>query len=404
MQFVCAGCGDSFASLQRHLSNSPLCALTHEELPAPEPVKKSSFDFLEENTSNGELLRARVGVGIAQVFLRHKLHEVALRDVVAMTKASVRAGCYDAAQGLLQHVSKYGDISLESVDSIIEETLSGLDNLGTARLQQNFLQQALAYPQVIKIDLGQIASTYKDADGNDVCFKETTSHIAVLPVIEVVEKLLNDEVVGAHILELSDLLSSGTKNWGEPVTIRDTVDATNFMEHQALLEPPEEGEIVVPLDVGMDDVEPDNPIGVARGKHKVCVVTGKLHGIPSQIRTHHKYMVPIALARASDVKHFGPTLVFSGCDANMEPIPGMEMAPLQQVNNKRFYANVRGEQRPVRLVLVNIIADTLQHGTIGYECTSSAASLPCRSCDFAQYTTDAHGPFSFLQPHVYARG
>ena len=57
----------------------------------------------------------------------------------------------------------------------------------------------------------------------------------------------------------------------------------------------------------------------------------------------------------------------------MNPIPGMEMAPLKQLDNQRYNITVNGAARVVRIVVVNHLADTLGNAVMGFECASSMA-------------------------------
>ena len=90
------------------------------------------------------------------------------------------------------------------------------------------------------------------------------------------------------------------------------------------------------------------------------------------------------VALDDDIKFFGSTLAFGGCDADMEPVGGMEASVGAQLRRSLVPVpiTVRGKVWRVKIVLVTFTADFEAQGLFGFESTGPNAHKLCRLCNF----------------------
>ena len=79
-------------------------------------------------------------------------------------------------------------------------------------------------------------------------------------------------------------------------------------------------------------------------------------------------------------------------DATLSPAPSHHAT----FTVLRARARLR-QDRILKVYTTNTSCDFITHAELGVECSSAAASLFCRGCDFNQYVADDK-PFSFLSP------
>lgn len=70
----------------------------------------------------------------------------------------------------------------------------------------------------------------------------------------------------------------------------------------------------VGLQLGYDDLELLNPLGVCRGEKKIGGFYGTIMNLPAEMRFRHQYMSPVCIVEEKVLKKYDPIRVVSGAD------------------------------------------------------------------------------------------
>ena len=78
----------------------------------------------------------------------------------------------------------------------------------------------------------------------------------------------------------------------------------------------------VGLQLGYDDLELLNPLGVCRGEKKIGGFYGAIMNLPAEMRFKHQYMSPLCIVEEKLLTKLDPVRVVSGADPTTgEPLP-----------------------------------------------------------------------------------
>ena len=133
----------------------------------------------------------------------------------------------------------------------------------------------------------------------------------------------------------------------------------------------EEGdELLIPLLLYSDDLEPANPLGGNRGAHKVCAFYVSVLSIPKRNQGNLSNILLVALAKSKLVAEYG-----------MNSVLKVIVDDLEKLYNEGLYIDVPAVyQGYVKPKLFQVIGDNLAvHSMLGFTCCFTA-NYPCRTC------------------------
>ncbi len=118
-----------------------------------------------------------------------------------------------------------------------------------------------------------------------------------------------------------------------------------------------------------DDVEPANPLGSKKGKHKQAVFYWTLMNLPPQCRSTLRSIQVVAIAKSSYLREHGPDFLLKPfLDSMREFQTGVSL-------------KIRGEVKTWHAILINVVGDMLASSFLGgFKEGVGRAFRPCRIC------------------------
>lgn len=145
-----------------------------------------------------------------------------------------------------------------------------------------------------------------------------------------------------------------------------------------------------------------NPLGFARGKHKLGVFLFSLVNLDASVRTTPGYIQVAGIVLESDVKKFGPLVCFAGVDPQTrQPNPKLWATPSAQLRalheGVQMNLPMNSNPTPVHAWMVLFIADMLAMHKLNPFVESPSAYCPCRECNWDTRCHQAYKPVGFLR-------
>ena len=131
----------------------------------------------------------------------------------------------------------------------------------------------------------------------------------------------------------------------------------------------------VGLQLGYDDLELLNPLGVCRGNKKIGGFYGAIMNFPAEMRFKHSYMSPLCIVEEKLLTRCDPVRVVSGADpATGEVIPE-DVASM----GAQLRALEKGVKKLVSSAATSLL--TCRHCSGRHRhCSRPRRHLPCRLC------------------------
>ena len=398
----CPHCLHTFSALGKHLSRSPPCRLS--QYPPPPPLEAD----LEEDDDAEKDIRVTVAHGLAKLLVRHGCHHTAVQEMIAMTNDVLAV----AQSNILSEVRRLpGSSSIVArIETIIAERLKLYEGLDTPHKQMKFIKKIFGpkYVEPSLLFLGERTYTFEDEEGTIHTYKEQEAHAVTFDLVaESMRVMEASDIAYQHVVDTSSRWRVGTRNLPKPTALADITDGTNFLEHPLLVDPEDDDVLIIALMLSADAVETCNPVGVARGKHKIVGMLFSLLNLPSGMRTRKEYIGTAMLALNDDMKFYGATHLLGGCDSDLEPIAGMEASVGAQLRrySTPVPVTVRGKQWRLKIVPVLLTADFEAQGLFGFESESAHAHSLCRLCLFNKSVEGAYTkPTDYISKPGRGRG
>ena len=144
-----------------------------------------------------------------------------------------------------------------------------------------------------------------------------------------------------------------------------------------------------------------NPLGFARGKHQLGGFLYSLVNLDATVRTTLGYIQIAGIVLESDVKKFGPLVVFSGVAPKTgESDPELWVTPSAQVralDAEVLMAVGSPGPTPVHGWMLICLADMLAMYKLNPFVETPSAYCPCRECDWDTRVPLTYKPCSFLE-------
>lgn len=130
-----------------------------------------------------------------------------------------------------------------------------------------------------------------------------------------------------------------------------------------------EAQLVLPLVMFFDDMEPLNPLGSHAGSYKLGLLYYTIATIPPAYASRLENLFLALLFYSSDRSYFGNDKTFK-----------ILLAELEYLHNQGIWINAEGGQHNVKFVLITISGDNLGlHGILGFH-ESFSSNNYCRFC------------------------
>ena len=304
---LCRGpCGKRYRSLNLHIAKTPACAKhfygaeCEEEKPinpAPAVVSTHYQCSLRETVFKdvNEMYYFRYFTGSQVQFIRESNKRWVDTSLDAMS---------DELHTLL------GSSMSDNVNTLLRSRLDFFSGLNTELQVNAYARENHSVVRALDYSVGP----------------DPTDRACSLNIVDWLTELMRGNAVArAHIVAGSDRLKSGDCRL-QPTVFKDIMDGSVVRNHafsNPWIDCPGQREIRLFLMLGFDEMEPNNPLGPWRGKHKMACFYGAIASINAALRFEHEMMALLLMVEDKILTKCDPVRVMAGADpVTGELIPG----------------------------------------------------------------------------------
>ena len=307
--------------------------------------------------------------------------------------------------------------------AIVHEVLDVFNGLETSEREFAYLVNKVPYIEPVQHVFGKSMAHTTDAEGFTYSKKEVVHRGYYMPMTGVIERLLQAD---PHALEMvlrtqHEWFAKPPKRGASKKIYVDVPDGLLFDEHPELGRSQrgkaQNGRIKLCLIMYYDGLEVCNPLGFARGKHQLGVFLYSIVNLDPTVRTTPGYIQIAGIVLESDVKKFGPLVVFSGIsketglpDPKLWATPGAQLrkfdegvrmalplTPTTATPTPNPTPNPTPTPTAVHGWMVLFIGDMLAVHKLLCFVETPSAYCPCRECDWDTRKPKAYQPVHFLR-------